>query len=180
MNDSNPRVNRRLALLVLASFAVFASAVVLRVGIGATPYETMDSLGRPMGFNDPLHAEHYGIILRNFNAASLLSREYTYEWVLLGAHLAGACILLSSRAARARLARWFFAAQVLVFPLGVPAMFLLPFLVAGWIAGPMDREGFIDIPFILAVSQPVWVAASVIIAIGLRTPKAAAAGRGQA
>jgi hypothetical protein len=85
MNNNDAQFNRRLALLVQASFMVFAFAVVLRVGIGATPYDTTDSVGRPMGFNDPLHAEHYVIMLRNFSPTELLKLEYGYEWVLFRA-----------------------------------------------------------------------------------------------
>jgi hypothetical protein len=44
----------------------------------------------------------------------------------------------------------------------------LPFLVVGFFTGRMDREGFVDIPFILAIAHPVWVVTSLIIAIALR------------
>src|SRR5690349_10199705 len=96
MNSNAPRLNRRLALLIVPSFLVLMCAMILRVGIGATPYTTTDSLGRPMGFNDPLHLEHYGIIVCNFNPAELFKFEHTYEWVLFVAEIVGAGILLSS------------------------------------------------------------------------------------
>src|SRR6185369_6078220 len=67
-----------------------------------------------------------------------------------------------------RLARWYFVAQAVLFPLGVPALFLLPSLVASFFTGRMDREGFVDIPFILAITHPVWVVTSMIIALALR------------
>lgn len=95
VKQMNHNINRRLALLVLASFTVFASAVVLRLGIGGTPYDATDSAGRPMGFNDRLHAEHYLIMLRNFSPTEFLKLEYFYEWVLFAAHILGAGILLS-------------------------------------------------------------------------------------
>lgn len=168
MNNNDARFNRGLALLVLASFAVFASAVVLRLGIGATPYDTTDSAGRPMGFNDPLHAEHYVAMLRHFEPAALLKLEYVYEWVLIGAHVLGAWLLLSCRPICSRFTRWFFAAQALLFPLGLPALIFLPFLINSFFTGRMDREGFVDIPFILAVTHPVWVVTSIIITFALR------------
>lgn len=31
----------------------------------------------------------------------------------------------------------------------------------------MDREGFVDIPFILAVAHPVWIVSSLTIALAL-------------
>jgi hypothetical protein len=70
MNRNDARPSRRMALLVVVSLLAFASAVVLRLGIDATPYETTDSAGRPMGFNDALHAEHDLIMLRNFRPAA--------------------------------------------------------------------------------------------------------------
>ena len=32
----------------------------------------------------------------------------------------------------------------------------------------MDREGFVDIPFILAIAHPVWIVTSLTIAVRLR------------
>jgi hypothetical protein len=168
VNDKDARFNRRLALLVLASFTIFASAVVLRVGIGATPYDTRDSAGRAMGFNDPLSAEHYAIILRNFSPADLLKTEYVYEWVLFAAHIIGGVLLLTPAYVGSRLIRWYFIAQPDLFPLGVPALLYCPLLIAGCLTGPMDREGFIDIPFIVAVSHPVWIVTSLGIAFAIR------------
>src|SRR4051812_30184574 len=168
MNQKDARFNRRLALLVLSSFTVFGLAVVLRLGIGATSYETTDSAGRPMGFNDPLNAEHYLIMLRNFNPRDFLSYECGYEWVLFAAHIFGATLLLTSGAVCSRATRLFFAIQPLIFPLGILAVFFLPNLVADFLKGRMDREGFIDIPFIWAIAHPVWILSSIVIAFLLR------------
>jgi hypothetical protein len=161
--NSNARFNRRLVLFILASFTIFATAVVLRLGIGATPYDTTDSAGRPMGFNDPLDAEHYAIMIRNFDPTELLKLEYAYEWVLLTAHLVGAGLLLSIERVSPRMTRWFFAVQVVLFPLAFPALLLLPFIVADCTTGRMDREGFVDIPFIWAVCHPIWVITALFI-----------------
>jgi hypothetical protein len=91
-----------------------------------------------------------------------------YEWVLLAAHVVGAGLLLSPAYIGSRITRWYFIAQPVIFPLGVPALLYFPFLIAGCFTGYMDREGFIDIPFILAVSQPMWIVASLIIAFVIR------------
>jgi hypothetical protein len=168
MNSNDAQFNRRLALLVLVSFVAFAFAVVLRVGLGATPYDTTDSVGRPMGFNDPLHAEHYVIMLRNFSPTELLKLEYGYVWILFAAHVLGAGILLSSGRVSSRVCRWFFLAQAALFPVGFLALPFFPFLVASFFTGRMDREGFVDIPFILAIAHPVWVVTSLAITFGLR------------
>jgi hypothetical protein len=98
----------------------------------------------------------------------LLKVEYVYEWVLLAAHVLGAGILLYCNGSRSRLCRWFFIAQPILFPLGFLALPFFPFLVANFFTGPMDREGFVDIPFILAIAQPVWVVTSLTIVFALR------------
>lgn len=168
MDDKDARFNRRLAWFVFSSFIIFAAAVVLRVGIGATPYETTDGAGHPMGFNDPLHAGHYLIMVRNFNPVELLKPEYAYEWILLAAHVLGAWILLSCGAVCSRGARWFFAGQAVLFPIGLPGLIFLPVLLVPFFTGSMDREGFVDLPFIMAITQPVWVFTSLYIAFRLR------------
>lgn len=168
MNLEDARFNRRLAWLVLVSFIVFGSAVVLRIGLGATPYATTDSAGQPMGFNDPLHGEHYLIMIRNFSPTDLLSPECVYEWILLAAQVAGAVILLNCSRWGARFCFWYFAGQAAVFPLGFLALPFLPVLVGSFLTGRMDREGFVDIPFILAITQPVWIVTSLTIAVRLR------------
>ena len=167
MNLEDAQFNRRLAWLVVASFMVFVSAVILRSGLGSTPYDTTDSAGRPMGFNDPLHGEHYLIMLRNFSPTDLLSPEYVYEWILLAAQVAGAGILVNCSRLGARFCLWYFAGQAALFPLGFLALPFLPFLVGSFFTG-MDREGFVDIPFILAIAQPVWIVTSLTIAVRLR------------
>ena len=168
MSEKDARFNRRLALLVLGSFMMFAVTVVLRLGIAATPYDAVDSVGRPMGFNDRLGAEHYLMMLRNFNPLDFFRYEYRYEWVLGAAHVLGAVVLLSCGPVCRRATRLFFVAQTVVFPFGIVALPFLPSLVLGFITGRMDREGFVDIPFILVISQPVWVVSSIVIAIALR------------
>jgi len=168
MNHKDAQFNRRLALLVLVSFTIYALAVVLRLGIGATPYETTDRAGRAMGFNDPLHGEHYLIMLRNFSPSDFRKPECIYEWVLLAAHVVGAGLLVSCGPVCRRATRVFFAVQVVLFPFAILALPLLPFLAADFCTGRMDREGFVDVPFIIVVTHPVWVVTSLIIAFALR------------
>ena len=165
MKDSH--FNRLLVVLILASFLIFTAAVVLRVGIGATPYDATDSAGRRMGFNDVLHAEHYAIIIRNFTPTVLLKPEYAYEWALCAAHLIGAGLLLLNSRASIRVVRWFFAVQPILFPFGVLGLPFLPFIVAN-VVTEMDREAFVDVPFIWFVSHPVWVLAALFITFVLR------------
>ena len=167
MDNKDNRFQRQLALLVLASFLVFALASVLQVGMDATPYETTDGAGRPMGFNDSLHAEHLLIMLRNFRPTELLKLEHAYEWVLLCAHSLGAWILLSRGRVSARVRKRFFVAQVALFPLGILALPIFAHIVWAFLTGRVDREVFVDMPFIPLVAQPVWVITALIIVIAL-------------
>ncbi len=170
MKAEDVRFNRRLSLLVFTSFLFFATMVALRVGLGHTSYEATDSAGRPMGFNDPLGAEHYAIMLQNFAPAALLKPEYVYEWILLTMHAVGAFLLLWSKDTSARLTRWFFAVQALIFPFGLLTLPILPLIVFGFFTGGTDREGFVDIPFIIFTAHPFWLLTSGTIMILMKGP----------
>ncbi len=113
-------------------------------------------------------------MFRNFRVENLLRVEEIYTWILLGAQLIGAGLLLFGGKFRPRFVRWFFALQAVVFPLGVPGLVYLPFLIANPI--PSDREGFVDIPFIPFVCHPVWIAVSLLIVFTMRGPGLGAAG----
>jgi len=168
MNAEDGRINRQLSFAVLGSFILCAAAVILRVGLEATPYTTTDSLGRTMGFNDPLDAEHFRIMISNFDPAKLLALEYQYEWLLATAHVIGAGLLLMSTRVSSRIVRWFFAAQELVFPFGILALLIFPLVLFGLLTGKTDRESFVDVPFIIMVAHPIWVLTSLYITFALR------------
>jgi hypothetical protein len=159
--------NRGLLLLIASSFLVFSACVVLRVGLGNTPYDTTDSQGRTMRFNDRLSAEHYGIIFKNFTITPLFSTEFAYEWLLLAMHFSAAWLLMS-RHSSSRATKWFFAIQPLIFPLGILSLLILYQINWVFLTGRMDREGIIDIPFIWCVAHPPWVLVSIVILLLLR------------
>jgi hypothetical protein len=168
MNNSGTTFNRRLALLVLFSFLFVAASIALRIGIDVTPYETTDSAGRTMGFNDRFSAEHYAMALRNFQWGALLSPERAYEWLLLAANGLGAVILLRTGAGCTRLTRWYFALQALVFPWGLALIPLLPISVVAIFRGTADREDFTDFPCFSVPAYSMWVATALIVTIALR------------
>jgi hypothetical protein len=160
----------RLALLIVISFLMFVFGFVLRVGIEATSYDTTDRAGRPMGFNDPLHAEHYLIIARHFQPAELLQPRRAYEWLLLAMQAAGAWLLL--RSDRIQSIRRFFAVQPVLFPLGLLFCWVPPLLVAGLLGNGLDRESFTDFPFVFAMgmfAHSTWVVCSLVIVFVLRS-----------
>jgi hypothetical protein len=170
MIDPPPqRSNRSLALLIFASFGVLSAAVVIRLGLGNTPYDATDSLGRTMGFNDPLYAEHYRIIVSNFRPSHLFAFRHFYEWLLLAAQIMGASLLLARATTGARLTRWYFVGQWLIFPLGGLFVVFAPLMMYQVLQGqPSDREGFVDIPFVMLVGQGSWLMIATIIAFAMK------------
>jgi hypothetical protein len=66
------RIQSLLYGVIAASLLLGLLSRSVAVGIGKVPYETTDSRGRAMGFNDPLSREHLGIILRQVRPADLL------------------------------------------------------------------------------------------------------------
>ena len=172
MSVPDPQFNRRFVFVVLGSFLFFAGLLVLRVGLDATPYETVDSAGRTMGFNDPLGREHYLIMVQNFAPLRLFSVDYWYEWLLVLMQGIGAWLLLSPRRSGTRGTRWFFALQLRIFPFGLLCIPLLFPMAIGLFTPSMtmDRESFVDVPFLIITAQPVWVLASIWMVIGLTGP----------
>ena len=61
----HPTLNTIFRALVGLTFVFALAVVALDAGVRATPYETADSEGRTMGFNDQFSTEHYRIVLGN-------------------------------------------------------------------------------------------------------------------
>jgi hypothetical protein len=155
---------RKTALALIAiSFTLSTLMLIADVGIWNTSYETTDSAGRRMGFNDPLSMEHYGIILSNFSIQKLLAPAYAYSWLLLIMHLVGAGLLLRYEGLDRVPIRVFFALQSLFFPVGWLGFFYLPLVVRWLLNGTFDQEAMTDAPFIALTAQPIWIATSMVI-----------------
>jgi hypothetical protein len=159
------KVPRLCQALMILCWTVISLLVILRMGIGATPDETVDSLGRKMGFNDPLSLEHYGIIIRNFRPSLLFQWEYFYEWILFGAFAAGCVFVWSRHRFGSPGFRLFFAAQLVLFPAGWFGFLFFPGVVRSILAGTMDREGFTDVPFLWGTAQTIWLSTSILILV---------------
>jgi len=147
---------------VLLSLAVFAGSAWLRGGIGATPYETTDSAGRTMGFNDVFSAEHYGIILRNASLRAAWEQlgddaPWAPLWHLL-LLLAHGVLLWMLRRCGARAIRCFLVVQPVFFFLGLLGLIVVPMSLADllWLRAA-DRESYIDIPYIAVMSEGMWL-----------------------
>lgn len=159
---------RWFAFLTLVCALGFGAAVVLTLGLEATPYDTADRAGRPMGFNDPLNAEHFAIVIRNFRAADFFRIEHLYEWLLLAMQVIGVGLLIGSPRVSRRVLRRFFGGQVAIFPLGLLLCWFPLVFIPTLFLGPVDREFFIDGPTPFILSQSVWVLVSLFIVYRLR------------
>ncbi len=145
---------------------VFALAVVaLDAGVRATPYETSDSQGRTMGFNDRFSAEHYRIVTGNIRPGQILQPRYFYEWILLAMIAVGIWRLMSDGIGGTRATRWFFFGQSVLFIIGWLSLGFLqwPRMVVALLRCTLDREDFVDVPFTWMMAQPPWVLVSFVI-----------------
>ena len=158
-----PRIRIAACMLTVVSFVFCLLVVIVDAGIANTPYETTDSTGRRMGFNDPLSLEHFRILVGNFRIAALLTPPFAYESFLLCMHALGLWVLSNFHRVSVRAFRWFFGLQGVLFPLGWIGWIFLPSTLWALVQGRMDREGIIDVPFIAFTAQPVWIAASLAI-----------------
>ncbi len=157
-----------LALLGLCFVSVLA-VVALDAGVRATPYETADSKGRTMGFNDQFSTEHYRIVLGNIRPEQILQPRYFYEWILLAMIAVGAWRLMSDGIGGMRATRWFFFGQSVLFIIGWLSLGFLqwPRMVVELLRCTLDREDFVDMPFTWMMAQPPWVLVSFVIGAAL-------------
>lgn len=138
-------VSLAFALLVLAFFAA----------LHATPEHLVDSLGHPMGFNDPLSFEHYAIIASHVSLTQMVAHLSAYHWVLLMMH--PLALLVVWRAVLRKQLTYFALLQFLLFPLGLlglPFLIGIPFYA---LQQQADRETFLDGPIVEALTQPFWL-----------------------
>jgi hypothetical protein len=150
-----------LVALVVASLTFGLVAVAFYTALEATPYETTDSAGRTMGFNDPFSAGHYEIIVSKVSIGRMLTGIGPYELLLIGAQLTMAVLLW--RPARPRWIIGFCALQPAVFFWGVFGLLYLPFDLPT-LSGK-DREGFIDMPWVELISHGAWLYVCLVIVI---------------
>ena len=163
MNDSL-KIWGRLALWGCLITVVLT--VALDAAVRATPWETRDSTGRAMGFNDRFSAEHYRIAFGNLRAGRLLNARYAYEWLEIGVIITGIRVLGGGGSMLRPWVWRFFLLQSAGFFLGWLALVFMywPQMLLRLSRFEMDREDFVDIPFTWAMAQPPWVLTSAVIA----------------
>jgi hypothetical protein len=155
------RLKRVQLLACLGSLAVVLLCRGIESAIGRIPYDTTDSMGRAMGFNDRFSQEHWGILLRTidwqdyrFEAQAL---DSGYFWLSVLMHFAAVGWILRGDPLRLRTPLVFLGVQVLAFPLGLLGLVILPAVFADVIRGNFDREGIIDLPFLAVTGHTVWL-----------------------
>lgn len=168
--DRLPLLNRYLLGLTGLAAAWTGFCVLLQLGIDHTPWDTTDSAGRPMGFNDRLSYEHYLIALSQARPTfthwgGLL--QFLYDLLLLAMIGLGGWLLVSTARSHGRRARAFFLLQGVVFPIGWLALPMAPGVWLDLLSQRLDRESFIDAPFDWLATQPVWVMLAFVIAVVL-------------
>ncbi len=148
------RVRWQSMALVVLSLVFGLSVIAFQAGLGATAYETTDSEGRTMGFNDRFSREHYGIILGNVSLQG--TPGSMHDLIFVGMHGLALGLL-----AGVRDGKWmirFCLLQPLVFPLGLLGIYILPL----WVADiayyrTSDRESFVDVPFVPIMAGGFWL-----------------------
>lgn len=176
----SPFPRRSSLVAVVLSFGVLVAAAWIRGGVAATPYETADSAGRTMGFNDVFSGEHYRILLRNADWGHSVEQMGVdggfpawQNWGLAAAHGVLIALLL---AAPAGLIRAFLLVQPVVFFWGWIGFWFLPVEVADILfLHTSDREGFVDTPYIQVVAQGAWFWACALTFWNLRSRRTGAA-----
>ena len=175
--DTTSTSRRPLHAAVALSLLTLLAAAWIRGGVAATPYDTTDSKGRTMGFNDVFSEEHYAILLRNADwphaveqmngDSSEWSMEGVYNWSLVAVH--GIFLVMLTKCS-ARTIRWFLFVQPVFFFLGWFGFWFLPIEIVELLwAHTNDRESFVDIPYIAIMSQGAWFLACAFIFWKLRT-----------
>lgn len=155
--NAHPTTRPRLLAsgLILLSLAFALLVLAFSAALHATPEHLVDSLGHPMGFNDPLSFEHYAIIASHASLQGTLAHVSAYDAVLLLMHPL-ALIALWMASQRSHL-KTLALTQFLLFPL---ALLGLPFLIGIPVYALLqqaDRETFIDGPMVEALMQPFWL-----------------------
>src|SRR5687767_4146604 len=120
----NKRAPFWVIAMVCGNLVWLAMATVLLVGIENTPYDSRDSLGRPMGFNDKLSPEHYTIIVRNFQFHSVFDVRYAFGWAIFCAQVAG-LMIVGGKLFASKLAKIFFSLQLILLPFALFGVIVL-------------------------------------------------------
>lgn len=155
MSDQPESDARRLFVtLILPSFVFLVFIGLLAAGHDETEYGTLDSKGRPLGFNDPITWGHVRIMLGNAIWVGFAETMEWYGFLCCVAHVIGLWVVCGSSVSL-RLQQAYFAAQLLLFPIGWFFPFWVSFL-AVLLTGGWDGECIQDGPVNALFAQCAW------------------------
>jgi hypothetical protein len=129
-----------------------------------------------MGFNYVPSAEHYRIILHNANWWEAIAQMETHDWGLAAAQ---GLVLIVIFIKPPRLLKFILWLQPAFFYWGVIGLYGTPLAVIDLLClHSMDREDFVDMPYISIVSQGAWLWACLFMLWKLRTQASISRNRG--
>lgn len=148
-------------LACLGSLSVVLLCRGIESAINRVPYDTTDSMGRTMGFNDRFSREHWGILLRTIDwqdyRLDVVALDSVYFWITVLMHLVAAGWILRGDPLRLRTPLVFLGSQILAFPGGLLGLVVLPPYFVEIMSGKLDREGIVDVPFLAVTGHTVWL-----------------------
>ena len=149
--------------LICFNFALYVAATMLEAGYYNTPYETKDSKGNPLGFNDTITMELYGIMFLNADWNSFCKRIGVYSGLYVLTQFVGLIAVVTTKEMNEAKAKWrmyYFFLQPVLFPAGWLGLLLLPVFLLG-----ADGETITDGIPLGWIFQPVWFA--ICISLGI-------------
>ncbi len=146
--------------VTLIVFCLLVQLTALALRIGYTHAQGLaDSRGRPVGFNEPLTAEHFGLLISRATVSDTLSRIDLAEAAILMAH-GLALILLFSRRTRGFLVAVFTLTQVIALFWGAQGMLML----LAHSSGPAwTGESIVEGPLSSIAASGIWFVVSCLL-----------------
>ena len=148
--------------LICFNFALYVAVTVLEAGYYNTPYATKDSSGNPLGFNDPITPELYGIMFRNADWNGFCKRIGWYGGFYVLMQFVGLVGVLNSKelgVVKAKRRFYYFLVQLILFPLGWLGLLFMPGIFLG-----ADGETISDGIPLGWVFQPFWFTICIALA----------------
>jgi hypothetical protein len=153
-----------LLVLTFISLSLFLLSASLETGY-EHPIQTTDSKGNPLGFNDPITWELYGILFRSASFNGVLHHLGFYGGIYLLLHLAALAFFCTNPQIKPRrLVATVFFLQPFIFPLGLIGILALPFLISDFFTSKIDCEAIQDFPPTF-IFQSLWLWISILAGI---------------
>ncbi len=149
-------------LLITISIVFCLVAAALQDGY-ENPIQTRDTKGNPLGFNDPITLELYGILFKSASISGITNKLGWYGLMYVLFHFAALVLFIINF----KLDAWkalgsCFLLQIFLFPTGILGLFLLPFYMLFFLGGSVDGESITDFNFpFWYLFQSLWIITSI-------------------